>query len=66
MIYKKGNTNEERDPLPSKQEEDGGQHVQAVLEQHQGVEAGTLVIGVLLFSCQLIKSDQLEKYHMHY
>ena len=54
-----GVINEERDPLPSKQEEDGGEHVQAVLGQHQGVEAGSLVIGVLLFSCQLIKSYQL-------
>ena len=59
MICKNGYINEEKDPLPSKQEEDGGQHVQVVLGQHQGVEAGTLVMWSLEYFCSLVSSSKV-------
>ena len=53
------NVDGEREPLPHTQEEEGGQHVEAVLGQYQGVQTGALVNGVLVLCHQLVKSYQL-------
>ena len=59
MVGYERNVDGEREPLPHTQEEEGGDHVQAVLGQYQGVQAGALVNGVLVLCHQLVKSDQL-------
>ena len=60
MIGNEGDVEEEGEPLPGKQEQNVDQHVQSVLRQHQRVQAGALVYGVLVVSLQLVESNYLE------
>ena len=50
---------EDREPLPGYQEHEVEEHVQDVLGEHQGVQGGTLIYGILVISFQLIKCDDL-------
>ena len=60
MVGDEGDVEEEGEPLPGKQEQNVDQHVQSVLGQHQRVQAGALVYGVLVVSLQLVESNYLE------
>ena len=60
MVGYEGDVEEEGEPLPGKQEQHIDQHVQRVLGQHQRVQAGALVYGVLVVSLQLVESNYLE------
>ena len=60
MVGDEGDVEEEGEPLPGKQEQHIDEHVQSVLGEHQRVQAGTLVYGVLVVSLQLVESNYLE------
>ena len=60
MVGDEGDVEEECEPLPGKQKQNIDQHVQRILGEHQRVQAGALVYGVLVVSLQLVESNYLE------
>ena len=59
MVRNQGGVEHQAEPLPGYQEHEVEEHVQDVLGEHQGVQGGTLIYGILVISFQLIKSDDL-------
>ena len=59
MVRNQGGVEHQAEPLPSYEEQEVEEHVQDVFWEHQGVQGGTLIYGILVISFQLIKCDDL-------